>query len=175
MTAEEIKAANSMADVVGMYGYKPNRQGFICCPFHTEKTASMKIYKDSFHCFGCGKSGDIFTFVQMVEQCNFKEAFKRLGGGYEKRSDLAKIKLYRIKQEQAQRKTHEEEFCNALDRNCYLLGLYRAVLKKVPPMSQAWADLMMKLEYQEYLNWYYLEHWNELREGKLPDGFSYSK
>ena len=48
MTVEEIKQQNTMRDVVTRYGIEVNRSGFCKCPFHNEKTASMKIYKDSF-------------------------------------------------------------------------------------------------------------------------------
>ena len=76
MTAEEIKSSMSMRDVAERYGTRIDRKGFCCCPFHVEKTPSMKIYKDSYHCFGCGTSGDIFSFVMGMEHCDFKTAFK---------------------------------------------------------------------------------------------------
>ena len=66
MTSEELKEEYSMRDVAERYGFQPNRAGFINCPFHKgDRDASMKIYKDSYHCFGCGKSGDIFSFIIM--------------------------------------------------------------------------------------------------------------
>lgn len=52
MTKEEIKQQNSMRDVLSRYGMVPNRAGFINCPFHRkDRTASMKIYKDSYLLF----------------------------------------------------------------------------------------------------------------------------
>lgn len=46
------------------------------CPFHSEKTPSFSVHRDRqfFHCFGCGKGGDVFTFVQEIENVSFKEA-----------------------------------------------------------------------------------------------------
>lgn len=82
MTSEEIKGQYSMMDVINRYGYKANRAGFIPCPFHREKTASLKIYKTSYYCFGCGANGDIFSFIQELEHVEFKEAFYILGGKY---------------------------------------------------------------------------------------------
>ena len=61
MNSEEIKKTYSMRDILGRYGMQPNRAGFICCPFHKEKTASMKIYQDSYYCFGCGAHGIFLT------------------------------------------------------------------------------------------------------------------
>src|SRR5437762_11985346 len=50
------------------------------CPFHTEKTPSFSVHatRQFFHCFGCGKSGDVFKFVQEVENVSFPEAVRLL-------------------------------------------------------------------------------------------------
>lgn len=94
MTKEEIKATTSMTDVVERYGFRPNRAGFINCPFHDgDRTASLKIYPDSFHCYGCGAHGDIFDFVRLAERCDFKTAFRILGGDSGKMSDAAVLRI----------------------------------------------------------------------------------
>lgn len=83
MTKEEIEQTYTMTDIVGRYGLKPNRAGFIRCPFHTgDNTASMKIYKDNFYCYGCGITGDIFKFVMLMDGVSFKDAYLSLGGEY---------------------------------------------------------------------------------------------
>src|SRR5512143_4140949 len=50
------------------------------CPFHAEKTPSFIVTPDreSWHCFGCGKGGDIFTFLMEREGLDFREALARL-------------------------------------------------------------------------------------------------
>jgi hypothetical protein len=50
------------------------------CPFHAERTASFKVspLRQSFRCFGCGASGDVFTFVARVEGTDFRGAVERL-------------------------------------------------------------------------------------------------
>ena len=91
MTKEEIKQSVKMSEILSRYGLKPNRAGFICCPFHKEKSASCKIYDDSFYCFGCGTGGDVFDFVMQYESVPFSTAFIELGGTYVKaatRSDM---------------------------------------------------------------------------------------
>jgi DNA primase len=48
------------------------------CPFHGEKTASFSVHatRQFFHCFGCGVSGDVFTFVQKIENITFPESVR---------------------------------------------------------------------------------------------------
>jgi len=48
------------------------------CPFHAEKTPSFSVHatRQFFHCFGCGESGDVFTFIQKVENITFPEAVR---------------------------------------------------------------------------------------------------
>lgn len=52
------------------------------CPFHSEKTPSFSVNpsKGLFHCFGCGKGGDVFTFVQEHNGMSFPEAVRYLAG-----------------------------------------------------------------------------------------------
>lgn len=51
-----------------------------CCPFHKEKTPSFIVneQKQSYKCFGCGKSGDVYTFIQEIENVDFTEALEIL-------------------------------------------------------------------------------------------------
>src|SRR6201993_4687813 len=48
------------------------------CPFHGEKTASFSVHatRQFFHCFGCGVSGDVFTFIQKIENITFPESVR---------------------------------------------------------------------------------------------------
>lgn len=56
-------------------------KGFVHCPFHYEKTASMKIDKSNrFHCFGCGADGDTVDYVMKKENLDFLSAVRRLVG-----------------------------------------------------------------------------------------------
>jgi len=79
---QQIKDKIDVADLVGEYvQLKPagvNRKGL--CPFHHEKTPSFMVSPEraSWHCFGCGKGGDIFTFIEEIEGMEFKEALKYL-------------------------------------------------------------------------------------------------
>lgn len=78
--AQAERETLTMDDILPLYGYQKNRQGFICCPFHGEKTASLKIYHGTggWHCFGCGMGGSIIDFVMAHENCNFPTAVKAI-------------------------------------------------------------------------------------------------
>jgi len=79
---EQIKARVSIADVVSLYvELKPVGKNFkALCPFHTEKTPSFFVMpdKDSYTCYGCNRFGDIFSFIQEVENIGFPEAINFL-------------------------------------------------------------------------------------------------
>jgi len=79
---EQIKRSVSITDVVSLYvDLKPAGKYLkALCPFHTEKTPSFFVMpdKDSFSCYGCNKFGDIFTFIQEIENLNFPEAMNFL-------------------------------------------------------------------------------------------------
>lgn len=77
-TKEQIKRSLSIVDVASLYvRLKPSGKNFkALCPFHSEKTPSFSVMpeRNLFHCFGCHKSGDIFTLVQEMEGLSFTEA-----------------------------------------------------------------------------------------------------
>ena len=60
---ETIKAKLDLIETAKQYGIEVNRSGFTSCLFHAERTPSMKLYHDHFHCFGCGKSGDVIALI----------------------------------------------------------------------------------------------------------------
>jgi DNA primase len=81
-TRERIRAANDIVDVIGSYiPLKRAGANFTAlCPFHKEKTPSFNVNpsRQIFHCFGCHKGGDVFTFVQEYENIGFMDAIRRL-------------------------------------------------------------------------------------------------
>ncbi len=78
----QIKERLGIVEVISTYiaVNQAGRQFRARCPFHSEKTASFYISpeRNSYHCFGCSKGGDIFTFVEDMEGVTFKEALKIL-------------------------------------------------------------------------------------------------
>lgn len=111
----KIKERLTIEEVVSAY-IKLDRAGANLkakCPFHNEKTPSFFISPErgSYYCFGCGASGDIFTFVEEFEGLDFKGALKMLAdkAGVEltpyskemKEAEGEKEKLYRAMEESA--------------------------------------------------------------------------
>ena len=79
----ELRARNDIEDVVSKYvdlQYRGSRMPKGLCPFHTEKTASFTIYRDtqSYYCFGCGNGGDVITFIKNIERLDYVEAVRFL-------------------------------------------------------------------------------------------------
>ena len=79
---EEIRSANDIVDVISQYVTlkRSGRNFFGLCPFHKEKSPSFSVSADRqyFHCFGCHKGGDVFTFVSEIERISFREALEFL-------------------------------------------------------------------------------------------------
>ncbi len=77
-----LKEKNDLAEVIGSY-IKLERRGYnywACCPFHHEKTPSFSVNAADkyYHCFGCGVSGDVISFVKEYENVDFRQAVEIL-------------------------------------------------------------------------------------------------
>ena len=85
---QQIKETLSPEEVARFYGFEPNQSGFICCPFHTEKTPSLKLYENGFHCFGCGAGGSIIDFTALLFGIDAIGAAQRLNADFSLRLEL---------------------------------------------------------------------------------------
>ena len=77
---EEIRSRSDIVEVISSFGVQLKRSGGSSfkglCPFHQEKTPSfhVDISRQSYHCFGCGKGGDVFRFFMDKENVDFVNA-----------------------------------------------------------------------------------------------------
>ena len=114
-----INDSLNMREVVEMYGLHPNRGNFICCPFHHEKTPSMKIYDKSYHCFGCSLGGKAIDFVMRLFNLDFKSACQKLNDDFNlgiitgrkaSRFEVEKAKALQAKRElEKQEEKHQQD------------------------------------------------------------------
>jgi DNA primase len=91
---EDVEAVRERSDIVQVIGQhlqlrKAGRDSLVgLCPFHTEKTPSLSVSpsKQVYYCFGCGEGGNVFKFLQRVENLTFVEAVERVTLRYEGQS-----------------------------------------------------------------------------------------
>ena len=121
-----------MADVCRQYGIEVNYAGFARCPFHSEKTASFRIYPGNkgWHCFGaCGEGGSVIDFVMKFFRLNLSDTIRKINDDFSlalpldyepsevERKEASRI-AYQRRQELAERKrAHEavlDRYYNAL-------------------------------------------------------------
>lgn len=79
----ELRARTDIEELIGKYTeikHRGSRTPVALCPFHTEKTPSFVVYRDtqSYYCFGCGAGGDAITFVKNIERLDYTEAVRFL-------------------------------------------------------------------------------------------------
>ncbi|MFZ3011977.1 MAG: DNA primase [Minisyncoccia bacterium] len=108
----KIKERLSIEEVVSSY-IKLEKVGTNLkarCPFHNEKTPSFFVSADrgTYYCFGCGASGDIFTFVEEFEGLDFKGALKML-------ADRAGVPLVAYSKDQKEAESEKEKLYRAME------------------------------------------------------------
>ena len=141
---DEIVARCDIVSVVGEYvplkRRGSNYQGL--CPFHNEKTPSFSVSpaKQIFHCFGCGKGGNVFRFIMEIEGVSFLEAVEKL-------AKRANVKLPEKELTAAQREKLEQRK-RYLQINNYVARYYHKVLLETSA-GQPYRDYLKKREISE--------------------------
>ncbi len=79
MEIKDIKTHLSIKTVLEHYNLEVGKNNQLCCPFHDDKTPSLKIYPETntYNCFGCGANGDVIQFIQDKENLTKHEALKK--------------------------------------------------------------------------------------------------
>ena len=92
---DTVKAAVTPRMAAERYGLPIQQGGMVCCPFHADRTPSMKLNKDYFYCFGCGASGDVIDLAARLFGLSGYDAAKKLAADFgiteQKPSILAKL------------------------------------------------------------------------------------
>lgn len=162
--AEIIKESVSMADVLGHYGFRPNRYGRIPCPLHNGKDKNFSYKPKHFKCFVCNKSGTVIDFVMELFGVNFVQAVERinldlqLGLSLDKPSDAD---LTALREKQRARKEAEdrwqEEYKQLAAEHLYWHEISVHFAPKRPEtygsayIHPLYAEAVKRLPYIEYL------------------------
>jgi DNA primase len=130
---EKLDIVSFIADYLPLK--KAGRNFKTNCPFHNEKTASLVISPERqiWHCFGCGKGGDIYTFLMEYENMEFPEALRSLA----KRAGIT-LKESSFKQGEYSEKE------NIFSINNHALKFYHYVLTELPAGKEALSYLLDK-------------------------------
>ena len=153
---DQLKSNLPPRCVTERYGPPIHRGDMICCPFHDDRTPSMKLYDDHFYCFGCQKSGDVIDLAAQFRRLTNHEAAKRLAVDFGICNDSAVPAIRHIVAYEHSRQFYEDE------QECYiaLLGClklleqweqkYSPTLQIVTPDPRFIEACQMK-SYVEYL------------------------
>lgn len=111
---QKVRDNTNILDVVGSYVSlkKKGKRYWACCPFHQEKTPSFSVSPEDglYYCFGCHAGGDIFSFVEKMENLSFTEAVERL-------AEAAHLELPQaeVSPEEKRRKQFNDELYHAME------------------------------------------------------------
>ena len=124
---DAVKQSVTTRQAAELYGVKVRRNNMASCPFHKDKTPSMKVDK-RFHCFGCGADGDVIDFVSRLYGISSLEAAQKIasdfGISYDVKSAVTKPKKIFC------RKTDAQIYAEAEQRCFRVLSDYYHLLKK---------------------------------------------
>lgn len=160
-TIREVNNLLSMPEVAVYLGFHPNSKGFIKSPFHDEKTASCKLYKEpgrGYYDFSAGEGGDCVRFVARTQGLNSWEACKLLVEAFSlpismKNTHLTKNKVQELERQREQDRRRKavikRKWTIEVDRLKAEIEVYENLLKSehIPVFSSVWCwcvDLRMK-------------------------------
>ncbi len=180
---DELKRKNDIVSVVSKYVQLEQRGNKFwgCCPFHREKTPSFTVdqYEGLYHCFGCKEGGDVITFIEKIESCDFHDAVIRL-------AEMAKMPLPEISTDEnlIKRKKDKDTILKILDlaKKHYHENIYLPQAKPAQEYIKKRGFTRHELEDFEIgysLNWYelinYLTKQGFSNEQLLASGAAQSK
>ena len=104
---DTVKAAVQPRMAAERYGLPIQQGSMVCCPFHADRTPSMKLNEDYFYCFGCGAHGDVIALTAQLFDLPPAEAAKKLAADFgiagQKPSILAKLQRWKSQEETERR------------------------------------------------------------------------
>ena len=166
---DDIKNRINMIDICKTYGFNIQRGNFICCPFHNEKTPSLKLYDGNrgFYCFGCGEHGSVIDFVMRYFNLDFPKAISKLNDDFrlglpigkkiDRRTQLEMNKSAferkrKIESEKKRREKIENDYWTAFDEWKRLDDNRRNYAPKTPtePLHPLFVEALKNIDGAEY-------------------------
>lgn len=165
--AQEIKRALTMRTVAEHYGHRPDRSGFVQCPFHHgDHTASLKIYDGDggFHCFGCGAHGSVIDFVMQLFGLNFRQAVLRINADFclglstaapRNRIDYYAARMAAMRKEREEQERSDREYLEMVED----FRFYCEVMEAFPPILSGENVLFHPFYLEAARRLPYVEYW----------------
>ena len=156
MLFEAVKQSVTTRQAAEYYQLRVDRKGLVACPFHNDRTPSMKV-DARFHCFGCGADGDVIDFTARLHGLDVKAAAEKLAADFHIPYDETGRK-----QKHKRPVRSEEQLYRQLEERCfrvlsnYLLLLRQWETEYAPqPEDETWhplfAEALQKKDHIEYL------------------------
>ena len=101
---DTLKARITVPQAAAHYGVRIGQNGMCCCPFHSDKTPSMKINETYFYCFGCHSTGDVIDFTARLFDLSPLDAARKLAADFgidPNTPASAAVALPRVRQEES--------------------------------------------------------------------------
>lgn len=158
MSVFDIVRENLTArNVAEYYGLKVNRKGMSCCPFHDDKTPSMKI-DQRYYCFGCGEKGDAVDYVSKMFGLNPKDAAVKICADFGVSFD----EKYHSSHKKVKPKKSYEQIFKEAENHCYMvlcdyLHLLKSWKAKYAPKDEnsewhpRFCEALKEIDHVEYL------------------------
>lgn len=118
---QDVKLRLAMSDIVYRYVGQISRKKTISCPFHKEKTPSLKVYENSFYCFGCGAGGDIINFVSKLFNLSNHEAAEKIDADFGlglTNAEYDAVAEMKFEYERKKKKDEENRFKHKINQLC---------------------------------------------------------
>lgn len=155
----ETKGMITMPEIMNKYRItiiKKGKSVFSLCPFHQEKTPSFQVFKNGYHCFGCGESGDIIKFVEKYFDMSPINAVRRINDDFGLRlfeGNYTFSKQHRddLNQDRALKKGFEVWKNTTYDELCKIYRNTNKILNSMKPIDDGYSETLRSHQYVEML------------------------
>lgn len=148
----KVRESVTIQQVVEYYELQVNRKGLCLCPFHQDKSPSMKIYPNGkgFYCFTCGVGGDLIRFVALYQNLYDYEAAKELATIFG--IPVSTPVTYREKREAEKAMRRRRDIAAFGKRALLWVSMYRILLcEAIHERNEHAYEALKNLTYTEYL------------------------